>query len=194
MRVFNLTKNSKVYTSNVFYVLCDWYTLNDTNTLIDVGNDPNIFEQIDSINAKFGKIKIDQIILTHSHSDHIGLLSKVIEKYRPERVYAMNKQIVGVNHKLKDGQKIKIGDKFSEVFHISNHSPDSVCIYCKENKILFAGDTFFPIEFENDSLKAQNAFAVSRLERRTVKKVFYGHGKARDYSDKKFLAYKRVPQ
>jgi glyoxylase-like metal-dependent hydrolase (beta-lactamase superfamily II) len=192
VNVINLTKDSKIYTSNVFYVRGDWNTISDTNTLIDVGKDPAIFDSIEKINSGLGKNKIDQVILTHSHSDHIALLPHVIEKYKPKKIYALNKHIEGVNHVLKDGQEIRIGDKFCEVFHISAHSNDSVCIYCKENGILFAGDTFFPIEFENELLKAQNAFVISRLERKSIKQIFYGHGSAQDYSNRKFVAYKRI--
>ena len=72
MKIMNLTKNSKMYTSNVFLVLGAWKTVDDVNTLIDVGRDKSIIRKIENINTGLGKKKIDQVILTHSHSDHAG--------------------------------------------------------------------------------------------------------------------------
>lgn len=187
MNIINLTKNSIVYTSNVYYVLGNWNSINDTNTLIDVGKDPQIFDKLEKINSGLGKNKIDQIILTHSHSDHIGMLQELINQYHPKKIFALNKNIVGVTHILIDGLLIKIGDNYGEVFHITAHSYDSICIYCEESEILFAGDTFFPIEFENDLLKAQNAFVISRLQRKKVSMVFYGHGSPHDYRNRRFV-------
>ncbi len=188
MNIINLIKDSNVYTSNVFYVMGDWNTINDTNTLIDAGNDPQIFDKLEKINSGLGKNKIDQIILTHSHSDHIGMLPGLINKYNPKKVYALNTNLVGVTHNLTDGLQVKIGDNNGEVFHITSHSYDSICVFCKESGVLFAGDTFFPIEFENEILKAQNAFVTSRLQRKNVNMVFYGHGLPHDYRNRKFIA------
>ena len=45
MKVFNLTENSEVYTSNVYLVTGDFNALSDVNTLIDVGRDEKITEK-----------------------------------------------------------------------------------------------------------------------------------------------------
>ena len=122
----------------------------------------------------------------------IGVISDTHLPYRmtnlPTAIYHI---FQGVDYILQDELLIRMGDKQCEVIHISTHSHDSVCIYCKDSGILFAGDTNFPIEFENDLLKAQNAHAISRLERKNIQTLYNGHGPAQDYSNKKFIAIKK---
>src|SRR5512145_1359517 len=83
MKIINLTENSRVYTSNVFLVMSTWNSIDDTNTLIDVGSDDSIIGKIESINTGLGKKKIDQVILTHSHSDHAALLQVIKDVFNP---------------------------------------------------------------------------------------------------------------
>jgi len=189
MKITNLTADSKLYTSNVFLVLGEWNTIDDITTLIDVGYDLSIINKIESMNMGLGKKKIDQVIITHSHSDHAALLETIKEKYNP-KVYAFNSFLKGVDVVLKDGDKLRIGEKQFEVFHITAHSYDSICLYCQDEGILFAGDTNFPIEFENKVLKEENYISLSRLERKNVKIVYNGHGDTNFYADKKFIVQK----
>lgn len=45
---------------------------------------------------------------------------------------------------LEDGDPIDLGERILEVIHTPGHSPGSICLLDKKNKILFTGDTFFP--------------------------------------------------
>jgi glyoxylase-like metal-dependent hydrolase (beta-lactamase superfamily II) len=45
---------------------------------------------------------------------------------------------------LGDGNIIDLGDRTLEVIHTPGHSPGSMCLLDKKNRILFTGDTFFP--------------------------------------------------
>ena len=81
MRITNLTEDSKLYTSNVFLILGTWNTVEDITTLVDVGSDYTIINKIEGINTGLGKKKIDQVILTHSHSDHAAILSKIKDAF-----------------------------------------------------------------------------------------------------------------
>ena len=72
MKIINLTENSTVYTSNVYLVLGSWNSLSDVNTLFDVGRDPNILEILNNTSTGFGKKRVEQVVLTHSHYDHTG--------------------------------------------------------------------------------------------------------------------------
>ena len=65
MRISNLIQTkSMVYSSNVYLVLGDWSAIDDVNTLIDVGNDPAILEQISLAPTGVGKKPIEQVIFT----------------------------------------------------------------------------------------------------------------------------------
>lgn len=189
MKIYNLTEDSQIYTSNVFLVMGTWNTIDDINTLIDVGSDKMILDKIDKINTGLGKKKIDQVILTHSHSDHTSILPLIKEKYNP-KILAFNSHLLGIDQTLRDCDLIRIGEQQFEVFHITAHSYDSICLFGEEEGILFAGDTTFPIEFENDTLKEENSFALSRLRRKTVKSIYYGHGPVQTFNGKPFQLIK----
>lgn len=45
---------------------------------------------------------------------------------------------------LEDGDTIDLGERTPEVIHTPGHSPGSLCLLDKKNRILFSGDTFFP--------------------------------------------------
>ena len=189
MKIWNLTENSNIYTSNVFLVLGDWNTVDDKNTLIDVGSDISIISKLQNMHTGLGKNKIDQVILTHGHSDHSALLPEIKKTFNP-KIYAFNFHIKGIDYQLNDGDKLQVGDRIFEIFHITAHSYDSVCLYCERDGVLFAGDTNFPLEFENPMLEAENSFALSRLVGKPVNLVYNGHGPAIDYHDKKFRLVK----
>lgn len=185
MRIMNLTEDSKLYTSNVFFILGEWNTLDDVNTLVDVGSDLMVVEKLMEMNTGLGKRKVDQVIITHSHSDHVSMLPSVIEAFKP-KVFGFNTHLKGIDTPLHDGDKLRIGEKMFEVIHITSHSYDSICLFCEEDGIMFTGDTNFPIEFENQQLKDENAFALSRLQGKNIKKLYNGHGPIQDFINRKF--------
>jgi glyoxylase-like metal-dependent hydrolase (beta-lactamase superfamily II) len=45
---------------------------------------------------------------------------------------------------FEDGDVIDLGDRPLEIIHTPGHSPGSICLLDKNNRILFTGDTFFP--------------------------------------------------
>ena len=185
MKIINLTEKSKIYTSNVFFVRGDWNTVDDVNTLIDAGSDVSILDELENVHTGLGQKKIDQIVLTHSHSDHTAALEALIEMFHP-RVYSFNQHLKGVTHTLSDGDLLKIGDGYFEVFHITAHSHDSICLLCDNNGVFFTGDTSFPIEFENLKLSEENANVLERLSSHIIKSNYPGHGPMRDFTNKQF--------
>jgi glyoxylase-like metal-dependent hydrolase (beta-lactamase superfamily II) len=189
MKITNLTENSKLYTSNVYLVLGTWNTVEDINTLIDVGSDIATIQKIENINTGLGKNKVDQVIITHSHSDHAAILLAIKIAFKPQ-ICAFNSHLKGIDKILRDGDVLRIGEQLFEVFHISAHSYDSICLFGETEGILFAGDTSFPIEFENDVLKNENAHVLSRLQEKTIKIIYPGHGSAHFCTNGKFQLIK----
>lgn len=45
---------------------------------------------------------------------------------------------------LEDGDVIDLGGRTIEIIHTPGHSPGSICLLDKKNRILFTGDTYFP--------------------------------------------------
>jgi len=175
MKVLNLTENSSVYTSNVFFVRGDWNTLEDVNTIVDVGRDPSVIKKLNGIRTGAGKKKVDQVILTHGHYDHTQMLPVFRELFHPV-VYAASPYLEGVDHLLRDGETLKIGDKMFEVLYTPAHSSDSVCLFCEEDGVLFAGDT--PIFIRSSDEMHDETFieVLKKLYSKNIQKIYFGHG------------------
>ena len=112
MKLLNLTENSNIYTSNVYLGTGTWNTLTDINTLIDVGRDVSIIDKINNASTGVGKHKVEQVILTHSHYDHAGILSLVKKEFNC-KVFAFSKSLDGVDQILIGGEILKLGDLYS---------------------------------------------------------------------------------
>ncbi|MBW1746511.1 MAG: MBL fold metallo-hydrolase, partial [Deltaproteobacteria bacterium] len=70
MKIINLTNDSKIYTSNVYFLIGDWKGFDDVNALIDAGRDHSIIEKIKKLDTGVGKKKLEKVVLTHGHYDH----------------------------------------------------------------------------------------------------------------------------
>ena len=175
MKILNLTNNSKTYTSNVYLVTGTWNAIEDVNTLIDVGRDPAVIEKITNASTGVGKKRVEQVILTHSHYDHASLLPLIREVFNPV-AYAFSPFLEGVDNLLKDGQMLKAGDRMFEVIYTPGHSNDSICLYCEEDHVLFAGDTAVLITLDNGSYSEDFVHALERLSRRDIRSIYFGHG------------------
>lgn len=176
MKILNLTSDSKTYTSNVYLVTGTWNAIDDVNTLIDVGRDPFVIEKINNASTGVGKHRVERVILTHSHYDHASLLPQIREMFNPV-VYAFSPFLDGVDNLLKDGEMVKAGDRMFEIIYTPGHSNDSICIYCEEDHVLFAGDTAVIITSTNGSYDEDFISALERLCRRDIRSIYFGHGK-----------------
>lgn len=45
---------------------------------------------------------------------------------------------------FKDRDRIDLGDRILEIIFIPGHTPDSICLLDRKNRLLFTGDTFYP--------------------------------------------------
>ncbi len=175
MKILPVIGNNNVYTSNVYLALGDWKRIEDINTLVDVGNDPSIIDVIETMNTGIGKKKVDQVILTHSHSDHTGILPLIKAFFSPV-VYAFSPFLEGVDVILKDGDILRMGDSDVEIIHTPGHSSDSICLYCRNSGDLFAGDT--PVIVRSADGGYERAFfeAMKSLCTRDIRTIYFGHG------------------
>lgn len=175
MKVQNLTMGSEVYTSNAYLVTGSWNAMDDLNTLIDTGRDRNIFKSIELAETGFGKKRIAQVILTHSHYDHAELVCEIKKMFKPE-VYAYAKDLKCVDEVLRNGDEIKIADRIFEVIHTPGHSNDSICLYCKKEHILFAGDTPLVILTGGNTYEQSFIDALKYISTKKIETIYFGHG------------------
>lgn len=126
--------------------------------VIDVGQDSA--QELNSY-AERHQLKLEKILLTHSHWDHIAGLSHLknhldipVYVHQDDENNIINPgsdglllfipiQGVKVDHYLKDEEVINTGDLRIKVIHTPGHTPGGVCFYLEEQKMLFSGDTLF---------------------------------------------------
>jgi len=122
------------------------YLIHDqmSNTVAIV--DPSEFIPCDKIISKNYK-KLDFILNTHHHYDHVGGNENLKKKYN-SRVLGFEddkNRIPHIDIDLKDNQEFKIGTlNFTTIF-IPGHTRGHVAFYFKKEKVLFSGDTLFSL-------------------------------------------------
>lgn len=175
MKVVCCEGNNLKYTCKSYLVLGSWNSLQDINTLIDVGTDGSVIGEIEKINTGVGKRPVEQIIITHEHFDHAGGV-KAMKSWCKAKVWAY-KKFHGVDETLKDGQTLRMGDRQFEVIHMPGHSSDSICLYCREEEILFSGDAPLRIMTKGGSYSGDFIDALEKLMRCDITTIYPGHDK-----------------
>jgi glyoxylase-like metal-dependent hydrolase (beta-lactamase superfamily II) len=166
-------RDHRIYSCYAYLILGDWNRLEDVNTLVDVGTNGAVIDQMAQINTGVGKKPVEQVILTHVHFDHAGGLPAVKAKYHP-RVLAYAETNSG-SEKLADGQVLRAGDRELEVIHIPMHSQDSICLYCASEGVLFTGDTPLRILSPGGTYPECFVTAVERLATLRITCMYTGH-------------------
>jgi hydroxyacylglutathione hydrolase len=126
---------------NYSYLLLD--RKKDTVACIDPGYAPPIIEAT----QKLG-LKIELILCTHKHDDHVGGVLDLWNAYGCKVVGPTYEHINGVTHHVKHGDIINFGNLSINVIHTPCHTAGHVCYYVDNVNsdklpILFSGDTLF---------------------------------------------------
>ena len=125
---------------NYSYLIKD----NQTNTVAII--DPSEFGPCDKkINQKYKKL--DFILNTHHHFDHVGGNTELKKKYGSKILgFEMDKKrIPAVDILLKDGQEFIIGNLSFKTIFIPGHTSGHIAFYLKKEKVVFTGDTLFSL-------------------------------------------------
>ena len=96
-----------------------------------------------------GKPDIAAIVLTHRHLDHIGGAGRLREATggeivaRTAETEPIERALAGlrVSRAVADGETLDLGGSTLEFVHTPGHTLGSVCVYYREQGVLFTGDT-----------------------------------------------------
>ena len=122
------------------------YLIHDESSDIVAIIDPSEFEPCYKVIDKNYK-KLDFILNTHHHYDHVGGNEDLKKKYKSEILgFEKDKnRIPDIDEVLKDNQEFKIGSlNFTTIF-IPGHTKGHIAFYFKKEKVLFTGDTLFSL-------------------------------------------------
>ena len=125
---------------NYSYLIKD----NQTNTVAII--DPSEFGPCDEkINQKYKKL--DFILNTHHHFDHVGGNSELKKKYSSKILgfEKDKKRIPAIDVLLKEGQEFRIGSLNFKTIFIPGHTLGHIAFYLEKEKIVFTGDTLFSL-------------------------------------------------
>ena len=169
--------------------------------IIDPGN---FAEKETEILNKFieqKELKIQNILLTHAHIDHVLGLQKMYDLYQdPVLMHEIEKEILDRNPMdanrfgfffkpfegeisyVQENEKIRLGNDEFNILHVPGHSPGSIAFHSEKQKFLVSGDVLFEGSIGRTDLYKGNSEELlkSISEKLFVlndeTQVFNGHG------------------
>lgn len=197
-----ILKRIKVYSNLAEPTNC--YIVADESTkeamVIDPGGEAEkIIEMMKILN-----VNLKYIVLTHCHGDHIGAVTDV-QKNLGGKILIHVIEAEGLNNKdisltgyigmpeiklepdsrVNDEDLIHIGNIEFRIIHTPGHTKGGICLYSKEYKMIFTGDTLFRGTWGRTDLPTGNFEDIIRsitnkimiLPENTI--IYPGHRKAK---------------
>lgn len=112
------------------------------SVLIDPGADPDVLQEM------VGASRPIAILLTHTHSDHIGALAEMRQRWRVpvlghDGPHEPNGRDVGLDKVLHDGDTFLIGKHRLDVQYAPGHIGDQICFRLADDERVIVGDAIF---------------------------------------------------
>jgi glyoxylase-like metal-dependent hydrolase (beta-lactamase superfamily II) len=169
-----------------------------TSVIIDTGSAdslPSLIEDMKRDDIKPGDIGL--ILNTHLHGDHCWAndrfreisgaktLCHPLQKEHWSETVVDTARFFGMSpieftaDGLLDDSRLKVDDTVWELIHAPGHSPDSICFYSPDDKVLICGDVIFDQNTGRVDLPGGNAdqlkHSIERLARLPVAYLLPGH-------------------
>jgi glyoxylase-like metal-dependent hydrolase (beta-lactamase superfamily II) len=85
--------------------------------------------------------KIDYLIITHAHPDHISGLTLLKRRTGAQSImHSAEVTDIPIDRRVEDGEVIPLGGIDLEIVHTPGHNPGHICLYIRKSRIMFSGD------------------------------------------------------
>lgn len=138
------------------------------------------------------------VINTQSHSDHVygtylfngaeviahELCRRALQKRGEEELNEAQEHIpelaevqlrlpsITFNEELT----LRLGNKTLRLMHMPGTTPDSIVVYVRENRVLFAGDTVMPVPYIVDGDRQELRESLRAISKLSLDNIVQGHG------------------
>lgn len=169
-----ILKELKLQT-NFENIITNCYIVEDEKTketmVVDPGGEPEkIIELLDILGSN-----VKYIYLTHCHGDHTGAVKELQAKKggkilihtddyeglkNPEinltEIIAKDAKSIEADSRVNDGDYLHLGNLEFSVIHTPGHTKGGSCLYCKQENLIFSGDTMFKTSWGRTDLPTGN--------------------------------------
>ncbi|MHA1862665.1 MAG: MBL fold metallo-hydrolase [Candidatus Thorarchaeota archaeon] len=198
---------SRSMDSNITFIQSgDHHVLIDTGTGMNYASLDRSLQNIDSSLSS-----ITDIVLTHSHIDHIGGVIPLVESGTPKihlhkaeaepinngnmsltlaDTFGADLPPLNIESILEEGTVLDFGEIKMKVYHTPGHSSGSICLMIQDTGILITGDTLFPggsfgrTDFPNGDQRAL-VDSLKRISEMSFEVGLPGHMHAMKFNAKK---------
>ena len=169
--------------------------------LIDPGNMPEAETQTLHNFIQTNGLKIQNILLTHAHIDHIMGLQWAYDTFNvPVLIHSNEMEILerasftaknygfffpafkGEIRHIEEGKQLNLGSETIDVYDVPGHSPGSVAFYNQSNEFVISGDALFQMSIgRTDLYKGDYDELISSIKNKLLTlpentQVYSGHG------------------
>ena len=174
-----------IFTSQGVVVIDTQLFLQETSELLDLVR-------------RRSKNGVRYVINTHSHSDHVygtylfdgaevishELCRQTLQEHGEKDLEEAKDRIpelAEVQLRLPsitftEELTLRLGNKTLRLMHTPGTTPDSILVYVRENKVLFAGDTVMPVPYIVDGDRLELKESLRAIGKLSLDNIVQGHG------------------
>ncbi|KUG54295.1 Zn-dependent hydrolase [Serinicoccus chungangensis] len=135
--------------NNVYLITC---TATGERLLVDAADDVERIVRLLEEDGRRGGHELGQVLTTHRHWDHHRALPELVRRTGAATLAGAvdaDDLPVPVDHRLRDGDTLRVGNLVLDVVHLRGHTPGSVALALstaadRTTTLLFTGDSLFP--------------------------------------------------
>ncbi|KEY18723.1 MBL fold metallo-hydrolase [Kaistella antarctica] len=146
-------------------------------------------------------LKVQNILLTHAHIDHVLGLQKVYDQYQvPVLIHPLEQEMLDRNPMdanrfgfffkpfagkisyINENETVTLGNHEFKIIHVPGHSPGSIAFYNEAQKFMISGDVLFEGSIgRTDLYKGNHDQLITNIKTKLLvlheeTKVYNGHG------------------